>query len=315
MKMGLSPGSLEGLIPRRMAFKVEISNQFARLLTLLAAGLVSTTVVACSLIDRLAPAPTSNADLLSLLESEAIISKSGSEDSERQETAKGSLKKSTPTAAVLTDPRAASAIQCIEGMQRFETAVQAADPTNYDQRASTDEAGNPVLSQPLLIILHETVSSEEQTLNYFRTPHLNDANQASYHVLIAEDGRRIRIVNDDQRAFGAGQSGYGNFTVRLKPGSAGSLNNVALHIGLVSPSDGRGDTEGHSGYTLAQYESLAGEILAWQIKYGIPKSRVTTHKAVDRSGTRKDPRSFNWDQYNRVVGDFAQQCGAMAYTQ
>lgn len=337
MRMELSPGSPDALILERMVAKDEIpnqkldcgnwatcnpektcltgSNQFAKLLAVMATGLVCTNVAGCGLVERFAPNPSSNADLLSLLESEDAIVKSGSEESQSQQAEEESLKKINPQNAALMDARIASAIQCIEGQHRSGSMVQAADPTNYDRRVSIDESGQSVISRPLFIIFHETVSSEEETLNYFRTPHLNDADQASYHVLIAEDGRRIRIVNDDQRAFGAGQSAFGDFTVQLKPGSAGSLNNVALHIGLVSPSDGRGDTESHSGYTLAQYESLAGETLAWQVKYGIPRRLVTTHKAIDRSGTRKDPRSFDWDKYDRVLRSFAQQCGAMAYTQ
>lgn len=61
------------------------------------------------------------------------------------------------------------------------------------------------------------------------------------------------------------------------------------------PADGaEAEMRHHSGYTPARYRSLTRQIALWQSRYGIPASRVTTHQAVDRSGTRRDPRSFAW---------------------
>jgi N-acetylmuramoyl-L-alanine amidase len=208
-----------------------------------------------------------------------------------------------------------NAIQCIERLDDSPIEMQKADPTNYGKRVSVDKSGNPVHSRPLFVVFHETVSSEEKTLNYFRTPHLNDADQASYHMLISRNGKRIRIVDDTLRAFGAGQSSFRNFTVKLSPEGAGSLNNVALHIGLVSPTDGQGDDDNHSGYTNEQYRSLALQTLSWQLRHQIPSNRITTHKAIDQSGTRRDPRSFDWPQFNKIWKTYAQQCNALSYTQ
>ncbi|MEB3210464.1 MAG: N-acetylmuramoyl-L-alanine amidase, partial [Leptolyngbyaceae bacterium] len=48
-----------------------------------------------------------------------------------------------------------------------------------------------------------------------------------------------------------------------------------------------------SGYTTAQYQSLA-----WLVaRLPVPDERITTHQAVDRSGSRRDPRSFNRQQF------------------
>ena len=187
-----------------------------------------------------------------------------------------------------------------------------AHPTNYDQRMRLDANGKPVLNIPMIIVLHETVVSEEETLNLFRTPHNDDDSQASYHVLIPEDGRRVRIVADANRAFGAGNSAYQNYSIRLKPGAAGSINNIALHLSLVSPSDGRGEAPTHSGYSDRQYKSAAGQVLLWQAHYGIPLNRLTTHRAVDQSKTRTDPRSFAWDQFLAVHRQIARHCGLQA---
>ena len=68
-------------------------------------------------------------------------------------------------------------------------------------------------------------------------------------MLVGRDGRRVRIVPDQNRAYGSGMSTFGDLTLRDRPGSVGPINNIALHISLVTPPDGRGDAHGHSGYT------------------------------------------------------------------
>jgi len=193
-----------------------------------------------------------------------------------------------------------------------ETTV-AADPTNYGNREPNDDQGKPVNHVPMLIVLHETVASEKETLNLFRTRHDNESEQSSYHMVIARDGRRIRTVGDDYRAYGAGDSAISNYTVRLKKDSDGSLNNIALHLSLVSPEDGRGDNATHSGYTQRQYASTAAQVLIWQATYGIPITYLTTHKAIDRSNTRKDPRSFDSREFGDAYRHLAASCGLQAY--
>ncbi len=67
------------------------------------------------------------------------------------------------------------------------------------------------------------------------------------------------------------------------------MNNFAYHVSLESPGDGRNENRYHSGYTQEQYQSLA-----WLLaKTSIPDERITTHRNVDRSGSRFDPRSFD----------------------
>jgi hypothetical protein len=195
-----------------------------------------------------------------------------------------------------------------------QETYQPANPSNFDGRVGLDADGRPVASSPLLIVLHETVASEEETLNLFRTPHFDESAQASYHMIIPDDGRRVRIVADENRAFGAGNSAFGNYTIRLKPDSPGSINNIALHLSFVTPPDGRGEVPTHSGYTPSQYRSAAAQILLWQATYGIQLNQLTTHKAVDRSQTRTDPRSFDWGQFRSFHGQLAASCGLQAFT-
>jgi N-acetyl-anhydromuramyl-L-alanine amidase AmpD len=206
-----------------------------------------------------------------------------------------------------------TATACIRSTGIPAENTVAADPTNYGNREQTDDQGKPVHHIPRLIVLHETVASEKETLNLFRTRHDNESEQSSYHMVIAQDGRRIRTVNDDYRAYGAGDSAFSNYTIRLKKGSDGSLNNIALHVSLVSPEDGRGDNTTHSGYTKYQYASAAAQVLIWQATYGIPFEFLTTHKAIDRSNTRKDPRSFDWRIFGAAYRHLSVSCGLQAY--
>lgn len=186
--------------------------------------------------------------------------------------------------------------------------IQLAAPTNFDQRLQLDASGAPIPSQPSLIVLHETVLDLPATIALFQRRSADDAAQGSYHVLIARDGKRVRIVPDDARAYGAGDSGFGDLRFQTSATNPPSINNVALHVSLESPADGRGDAEAHSGYTTAQYRSLAAQVLRWQTLYGIPMERVTTHAAVDRSHSRYDPRSFRWDRFDQEYNPLRRSC-------
>jgi hypothetical protein len=184
-----------------------------------------------------------------------------------------------------------------------------AHPSNFGSRDARDAWGRRLKASPALIVLHETVISLPQTVAFFQTNHPADGNQASYHLLVDRDGSRLRIVPDEKRAYGTGMSAFGDFTQYRKPNSVGSINNIALHVSLVSPADGRDDRDGHSGYTDAQYKTLAGQVLLWQAAFGIPMTRVTTHAAVDRSQSRYDPRSFRWNIFDPHYRAAVAACG------
>jgi N-acetyl-anhydromuramyl-L-alanine amidase AmpD len=182
--------------------------------------------------------------------------------------------------------------------------VQLADPSNYGERFTHDVDGNPI-SNEYIVVLHETVGSAMSAINTFQTPHPRDEDQVSYHTLIAEDGTVIYIVPPEQRAFGAGDSVFksakGEEAVFTNPGFPSSVNNFAYHISLETPSDGRNNNaQTHSGYTEAQYQSLA-----WLLgRTNIPDSRITTHRAVDRSGSRMDPRSFEPERMYALLHEY-----------
>jgi N-acetyl-anhydromuramyl-L-alanine amidase AmpD len=149
------------------------------------------------------------------------------------------------------------------------------------------------LHEPI-VVLHETVGSFESVMSLFGQSHPADEVQVSYHALIRENGAIVYVVPPEYRAYGAGDSVFINAdrqeeTVQTNGKNPPSVNNFAYHISLVTPADGRNNRATHGGYTKNQYEALA-----WLVaKTGIADDRITTHKIVDRSGTRTDPRSFN----------------------
>jgi len=174
------------------------------------------------------------------------------------------------------------------------------DPTNYGDRFLRDINGQPANQQPI-VVLHETVASASSTLNFFLTPHPRDDDQASYHTLIRRDGTIIYLVPPDKRAFGAGNSVFrgdrGVEAVKTHPQFPPSVNNFAYHISLETPADGINNAPRHSGYTDVQYQSLA-----WLVaKTAVADNRITTHKAVDRSASRMDPRSFNFSRFFQLL--------------
>ena len=186
----------------------------------------------------------------------------------------------------------------------FQAAI---DPSNYGDRYSVDLYGNPSNNEPI-VVLHETTNSLTSAINTFRTPHGEDSRQVSYHALIALDGTIIYLVPSDKRAFGAGNSVFvspqGAETVKTNPNLPSSVNNFAYHISLETPPDGRAQTNQsyHSGYTDSQYKSLA-----WLLALSsIPDDRITTHKDVDRSGQRFDPRSFDFDKFFQILHTYRQ---------
>ena len=204
---------------------------------------------------------------------------------------------------------ASNSYQTTQAFQEYQPKYVSTtiNPSNYGDRYSTDVNGNVLTNEPL-VVLHETVGSAQSAINTFKNYHGNDNQQISYHALITLDGMIIYLVPSDKRAFGAGNSAFksdrGIETVQTNPKLASSVNNFAYHISLETPLDGRNKsgTSYHSGYTENQYKSLA-----WLMALSnIPDNRITTHKDVDRSGNRFDPRSFDFEHFFRVLHTFRQ---------
>lgn len=176
-----------------------------------------------------------------------------------------------------------------------------ASPTNYGERVRRDVNGRTVLN-PFIVVLHETVGTADSAINLFKTlDYTRNGSQVSYHALIRLDGTIVYTVPFEYRAFGAADSVFmgvnGPESVQTNRDVPASVNNFAYHFSLETPLDGRNNADGHSGYTDSQYRSLA-----WLVRYTkVPTARVTFHKTVDLTHTRKDPRSFDQNYFFKLL--------------
>jgi N-acetyl-anhydromuramyl-L-alanine amidase AmpD len=181
------------------------------------------------------------------------------------------------------------------------------DPSNYGDRYLTDIHGVPFNNQ-LIIVLHETTNSTSSAINFFQTPHNDESVQASYHAIITLKGEVIYLVPPEKRAFGASNSVFkganGVETVQTNPNLPPSVNNFAYHVSLETPPDAwdKNNIEQHSGYTEAQYNSLAWLIAQSQV----PDERITTHRAVDIGNGKVDPLNFDGDKFLKKLHSFRQ---------
>jgi len=188
--------------------------------------------------------------------------------------------------------------QRLRALQRdYPTALQKLqiDPSNYAERLSHDAFGNALSTRPSLVVLHETVFGLQSALNTFQSANQRDEDQVSYHMLIGENGQAVEALDPDKRAYGAGYSAFAGEWVVTNPMLDGSVNNFALHVSLETPLDGEDSAESHSGYSSAQYDTLALVLADWMKRFKIPADRITTHRHVDLGQERADPRSFNWE--------------------
>jgi len=188
------------------------------------------------------------------------------------------------------------------------TSHVAIDPSNYGPRYQHDAYGRPIPHRPSLIVLHETVYSLDSALGTFRTPHPRDEDQVSYHALIGLDGRIVKVLDPEKRAFGAGNSAFQGLWLITNPRVGGSINNVALHVSLETPADGEHNGPEHSGYSSAQYDALALLLGEWMLRYRIPAKRITTHSYVDLGGERSDPRSLSWQTLGQRLAALGFSC-------
>ena len=172
----------------------------------------------------------------------------------------------------------------------------ATDPSNFGKRFRINPWGAALNPDPRVVVLHETVYSLQSAVNTFLTPHPRDADQVSYHTVIGFDGKIVDLVDPLNRAYGAGYSAFlGEWAVTNEK-IRGSVNNFALHLSLETPRDGGNSRSSHSGYSAAQYDSLALVLKDWIDRFGFTPAAITTHRHVDLGGERGDPRSFDWDE-------------------
>jgi N-acetyl-anhydromuramyl-L-alanine amidase AmpD len=175
---------------------------------------------------------------------------------------------------------------------------------NYSQRSDLNK-DNKEDKHELLVVLHETVISADKALKLFQDPRA----EVSYHIVIKRDGTIVELVDPSAKAFGAGNSSFKKETFVANSNNPGSVNNFSYHISLesidqppIASNSSREDLQAYADriYTNNQYESLAYAIS----KTGVNKSRIVTHREIDNSGTREDPRGFDMDRLTKLLNKY-----------
>lgn len=128
--------------------------------------------------------------------------------------------------------------------------------------------------RPNLVIIHHTGSqSVEQAMHSLRSP----AREVSAHYLISRDGRLFQLVDEQARAWHAGQSWWGG---------QDDINSASLGIEL--------DNDGNEPFAEAQIISLLALLADIRQRYQIPAANFLGH--ADVAPARKvDPSAhFPW---------------------
>ena len=207
-----------------------------------------------------------------------------------------------------------------EASPQARNAMAAYQPVTEFMYVNFSKTDPRITAHAPIFVIHETTTDAKWIAD-----NVNRANyRASFHAFIPRTGNIVLMVPATRTAWTAGKSKF-----LLEPGDterrhkvnprdpdaewddsgmkSATVNHFAFQVELESPPDGywctptasgtgcgtsgRGAT--HSGYTEAQYRALAW--LAAQT--GIPEERITSHAQVDITGTRKDPRSFDWPHF------------------
>lgn len=131
------------------------------------------------------------------------------------------------------------------------------------------------------IVLHATedAANEARSLSWLRSPE----SRTSYHLLVTRDGRVIRLVGDQQRAWHAGLSSW-----RGKR----DVNSITLGIAIANRNDGE-------PYTAAQYRRVS-EIVAHYCRQGLSLDDVISHAEI-APGRRTDPLGWDWHRLRAMV--------------
>ncbi len=137
---------------------------------------------------------------------------------------------------------------------------------------------------PRVIVLHHTGGSGnvENEVQYLA----DNKPGVSVHVVIAKDGTRYRMVNDEHVAYHCGYS---------KVGSLGRPNEVSLGIELINT----GNKKELDPWPNEQIVSCVEQVYEWTQKYEI--EMITSHAGIDTMG-KYDPYKFPWQLFYRLLG-------------
>ncbi|WP_018699580.1 N-acetylmuramoyl-L-alanine amidase [Amorphus coralli] len=143
--------------------------------------------------------------------------------------------------------------------------------------------------RPSLVILHYTgMPSAEGALSWLCDP----ASRVSSHYFIFEDGRIVQSVDEADRAWHAGVSGW--HAIR-------NVNAASIGIEIANP----GHDHGYVDFPDDQIEAVRGLVLRIMGRWGIPGRNVIGHSDV-APGRKIDPgERFPWERLAQAgIGAF-----------
>lgn len=131
------------------------------------------------------------------------------------------------------------------------------------------------------IVLHATADAGDEAHSV--TWMLSRNSRVSCHLLVGRDGRVIRLVGDQQRAWHAGLSWWRGTS---------DVNSITLGIELANRNDGE-------PYTEAQYRRTA-DVVVHYCRQGLSLDDVVSHEEV-AGGRKSDPLGWDWLRFRGMV--------------
>jgi N-acetylmuramoyl-L-alanine amidase len=143
-----------------------------------------------------------------------------------------------------------------------------------------DERTTPVS----ILVLHYTgMQNGAAAIERLRDP----ASKVSCHYLVAEDGKVLRMVPEDKRAWHAGQSYWRGMM---------NLNSDSIGIEIVNP----GHEHGYRPFTEQQMDALIPLVAGIVKRHNIPRANVVGHSDIAPT-RRQDPGElFEWNRLAKV---------------
>lgn len=149
---------------------------------------------------------------------------------------------------------------CVSNPQRVGSA-----------RAQWEPSPNSGPRKANIVILHHTSSD---TLERARSVLSNPYSEVSSHYLIGRDGRILQLVDENLRAWHAGESYWGGHT---------DINSTSIGIELVN--------NGQEAFDPAQIDALLTLLGDIQTRYRIPRANFIGHGDI-APGRKSDPSAF-----------------------
>lgn len=135
-----------------------------------------------------------------------------------------------------------------------------------------------------MIVLHYTgMESAEAAIARLRDP---DA-KVSAHYVVDEDGRILRLVDENKRAWHAGRSHWRGIT---------DVNSASIGIEIVNP----GHEFGYRPFPDAQMGSLIPLVADIKERHGITRGNVVGHSDVAPARKQDPGELFNWHALARL---------------